>query len=79
MKNIYDAMDVVVENDVPHQILVTHGYALTFVIAHWIGLPIESSVFVNFRASPASITHLRLDGFWRNRTVVNLNSLSHLT
>ena len=42
-------------------VIVTHGFALTFVVASWIGMPIASLGFVNFRAGAGSITTLRGD------------------
>ncbi|QAZ44107.1 histidine phosphatase family protein [Mesorhizobium sp. Pch-S] len=60
------------------QIIVTHGFALTFVVAAWIRMPIEACGHVSFRASPGSITHLQQDGYWRNRAVVSLADTTHL-
>ncbi len=76
---IYRAVDEAIADDNLNQIIVTHGYALTFVVAAWISMPAESAGFVNFRASPGGITHLQQDDFWRNRTVRVLNDTSHLT
>lgn len=59
-------------------IIVTHGFALTFVIANWIGLKIEDAGYVNFSASPGGITHLKKDNFFRNNAVIFLNDKSHL-
>jgi probable phosphoglycerate mutase len=75
---IYSALDHIVRGDIPTQVVVTHGFALTFVVARWIKMPAESAGFVNFRASPGGITHLQEDDFWRNRTVKLLNDTSHL-
>ena len=59
-------------------IIVTHGYALTFVIAAWIGLKIEDAGYVNFTAAPAGITHLYQDDGFRNKGVKVLNDTRHL-
>ena len=64
--------------DASNIVLVTHGYALTFVIAYWIGMRIEDATHVNFAASPAGITHLIKDDFFRNNAVKFLNSTDHL-
>lgn len=58
-------------------IVVTHGFALTFVIAWWIGMPITSSGTVNFPVSSGSITHLRRDAHWKSHAVVSLGDTSH--
>ena len=59
-------------------VVVTHGYALTFVIACWIGMRIEDAAYVNFSATPAGITHLQKDDFFRNNAVKFLNDIAHL-
>jgi probable phosphoglycerate mutase len=75
---IYRAVDEIIRTDTPTHIIVTHGFALTFVVARWIGMPEESAGFVNFHASTGGITHLQEDDFWRNRCVMLLNDTSHL-
>lgn len=45
---------------------------------NWIGMPLQSAGFVNFRSRSGGITHLQEDHFLRNRTVRFLNSTSHL-
>lgn len=67
---VYAAMASILESDREHQIVVTHGGALTFVIAAWIRMPLESAGYVDFRASPGSVTVLREDDYFHNRQVV---------
>ena len=78
LTRVYRAVDDVVSAEPSNQIIVTHGYAMTFVVARWIGMPLESAGLVNFRASSGGITHLQEDDFLRNRAVKFLNSTSHL-
>ena len=59
-------------------VIVTHGYALTFVIASWIGMRLEDAAYVNFAASPGGISHLKKDDFFKNNAVVFLNETAHL-
>ncbi len=59
-------------------VVVTHGYALTFVITTWMQIPVSSTGFASFATTPGAITHLRLDDYWRNRTLVSLADISHL-
>lgn len=61
-----------------HQIVVTHGGTLAFVVAHWIGMPIQSLGQVNFRVSPGSITTVREDDYFHSRQVVSLGDTRHL-
>ncbi|MER5868385.1 histidine phosphatase family protein [Streptomyces sp. NPDC002044] len=75
---IYEAMDGILRHPYEHQVIVTHGFALTFVVAAWIGMPIDSLGHVNFRAASGSITHLREDDFFHNRQLVRLGDTRHL-
>jgi len=76
VERIYTSMEALPEtSDV---IIVTHGYALTFVIASWIGMRIEDAGYVNFRATPGGLTHLYEDDFFNNRAVRFINDVSHL-
>ena len=75
---VYTAMDRIVAEPHPNHIVVTHGFALTFVISRWIDLPVENAGFVNFRSNSGSITHLQQDDFWRNRGIRMVNDTSHL-
>src|SRR6478752_1872514 len=75
---VYAALDRILAGDATHRVVVTHGGALTFLIAAWIGIPIDASGYVKFRASPGSITVLREDDFYHDRQVVALNDVSHI-
>lgn len=77
-QRIYAAMDRILTNDCEHRIVVTHGGALTYVVAHWIRMPMESLGYVSFRAAPGSITVLTEDACLGNRQVVRLGDLTHL-
>jgi len=77
-QRVYAAMDDLVQRPRGHQIIVTHGYALTFVVASWIKMPIDSLGYVHFRAPSGSITTLREDDFFHNRQVVSLGDTHHL-
>ncbi|KZB81619.1 histidine phosphatase family protein [Amycolatopsis regifaucium] len=71
-RRVYAAMDSILESRCAHQIVVTRGGALTFVIAAWIRMPLEAAGYVDFRGSPGSITVLREDDYFHNRQVVTL-------
>jgi probable phosphoglycerate mutase len=77
-QRIYAAMDEILRRRCEHQIVVTHGGAATFVIAYWIGMPIESLGQVNFWVSSGSITTLREDDFYHSRQVISLGDTRHL-
>ena len=77
-QRVYAAMDAILASRCEHQIVVTHGFALTFVLASWIRMPIESLGFVSFRAVSGSITVLREDDYFHNRQIVSLGDTRHL-
>ncbi len=76
---VYSAMETIMESDCEHQIVVTHGFVVTFLIASWIKMAIESAGYVNFRAASGSITVLREDDYYHNRQVASLSDTRHLT
>ncbi|MTE17763.1 histidine phosphatase family protein [Streptomyces sp. TRM43335] len=78
VRRVYAAMDEILRRPCEHQIIVTHGGSLTFVVAAWIGMPIESLGHVGFRAPSGSITTLREDDFFHNRQVADLGDTRHL-
>jgi len=69
---IYGAVDEILARPCKIQIIVTHSFALTFVVAAWIKMPLESVGYVNFRVQPGSITHLQEDEYWMSRVVASL-------
>ncbi len=76
---VYAAMETILASDCAHQIVVTHGFVVTFLIASWIKMPIASAGYVNFRAAAGSITVLREDDYLHNRQVASLGDTRHLT
>jgi 2,3-bisphosphoglycerate-dependent phosphoglycerate mutase len=77
-ERVYAAVHDLLERPFEHQIVVTHGFALTFVVAAWIGMPPEALGHVNFRAPSGSITTLREDDRFHNRQVALLGDVRHL-
>ncbi|WP_289020342.1 histidine phosphatase family protein [uncultured Ornithinimicrobium sp.] len=75
---IYRAMEAITGRDCEHQVVATHGGALTFVVAAWIRMPIAEAGYAAFRSTSGGITHLREDDFFHNQQVVSLNSVEHL-
>ncbi|MFD6389056.1 histidine phosphatase family protein [Nocardia sp. NPDC060259] len=68
----------VMADTIHDHVVVTHGYALTFVVTTWMQIPVDAIGFASFATTPGAITHLRLDNHWRNRTLVSLADTSHL-
>ncbi|GAB2611603.1 histidine phosphatase family protein [Streptomyces capparidis] len=77
-RRVHDATEEILRRPCEHQIVVTHGFALTFVVTAWIGMPYESLGSVSFRAPSGSITVLHEDDFFHNRQVAVLGDTGHL-
>lgn len=75
---VYPRVEAIAARPVATQIIVTHGFTLSLVIAAWMKIPVEATGFVSFPAESGSITHLRQDDFFRNRAVLRLADVSHL-
>ena len=75
---VYAAVDRILAGPGAHHVVVTHGFALTFVVCAWIGMPLESAGHVNFRSTSGGITVLEEDDFFANRSVVRLDDVAHL-
>jgi probable phosphoglycerate mutase len=76
---IYRAMDRPLARPCPHQIIVTHGGALTFVVAAWIKMPLAAGGFINVKSTSGGITHLFEDDRFFSRGIVTLNETAHLS
>jgi probable phosphoglycerate mutase len=75
---IYRALDRILASPCPYQIVVTHGFALTFVIAAWITMPLEAAGHIAVQSTSGGITHLFEDDIFSNRGIMSLNDTSHL-
>jgi len=75
---VYRALEAILARPVPTQIVVTHGFSLSMVVAGWIGMPLESVGRVAFPVRSGSITHLMSDDRWHNRGVRLLGETRHL-
>ncbi|WP_433665336.1 histidine phosphatase family protein [Nocardia sp. CA-128927] len=78
-ERVYAAMDAIQSSDCAHQIVVTHGGAITFAVASWTRLPIEALAYARFNGPSGSITELGEDDYFHNRQVVRLGDTRHLT
>jgi probable phosphoglycerate mutase len=55
-------------------LVVTHGFAATFVVTAFQNISVEEMGFVSYRFSPGSISILVEDDFFKNRTLSTLNA-----
>ncbi|GAA1508579.1 histidine phosphatase family protein [Kribbella lupini] len=74
----YRALDQILARDTTHQIIVTHGTALTFLICAWLRFPLDSAGYASFRSTSGGITTLQEDDRYHYRTVESLNDTTHL-
>lgn len=76
---VYPFMEAMLKRECQTQIIVTHGFTFSLVIAAWMQIPVGACGFMSFAAPSGSITHLRQDDFFRNRAMISLADVSHLT
>lgn len=74
----YAAMVEILAHPCEWQIIVTHGGTLTYLVACWIGMPVESVGQVAFRSVSGGITTLCEDDRFHSREVVALGDIRHL-
>ncbi len=77
-KRVYRAMDAILASPAEYQVIITHGFALTFVVAAWIGMPLEAAGLIGLHVSSGSITTLSQEAPFFNRAIIALNDTSHL-
>jgi probable phosphoglycerate mutase len=75
---VYAALEMILASPCQTKIVVTHGFALTFVVAAWVKMAIEDIGYIHLPVSSGSITHLRENEFWKDRAVITLGDTSHL-
>jgi len=71
-------LERIIQDPTQNIIVVTHGFALSFLIMSWLKVPVDHMDYVNFKATPGGITFLQEDEFFRNRNVIYLNKTEHL-
>jgi 2,3-bisphosphoglycerate-dependent phosphoglycerate mutase len=74
----YRALDQILARNQSHQIIVTHGTALTFLICAWLRFPLDSTGYASFRSAGGGITTLQEDDRYHYRTIESLNDTTHL-
>ncbi len=77
-ERVYEAMTAVEANPATHQVVVTHGFAVSFAIAAWIRVPLDGADYLSFRSSSGGVSVLGEDDYYHNRAVLSLNDTAHL-
>ena len=78
-RRVFPFVDDVVGRPCQTQIIVTHGFTLSMVVAAWMRIPIDAAGFVSFPVKSGSITRLRQDDFFRNRAVISIGDVTHFS
>jgi probable phosphoglycerate mutase len=74
----YAAMTRVQEANAENQVIVTHGGTATYLLAAWVGMPVDAAGWVHFRFSSGGISLLRKDDRFQSHEITQLNDTSHL-
>ena len=77
-QRIYAVIHAIFKSGCEHQVIVTHGFDVTFALAAWIRMPLEPLGYVNFRVAAGSITELCEDDYFDNYQIVSLSDTRHL-
>ena len=72
------AVDRILTSLCPHQVVVTHGFAVTFVVAAWIRMPLDAAGSIAVQSTSGGITRLAEDDVFRNRAIIAVNETAHL-
>ncbi|HEX3917606.1 MAG TPA: histidine phosphatase family protein [Caulobacteraceae bacterium] len=75
---VYRALQQILASDCPAQVIVTHGFVVTQLIAAWIRMPLESVGWAHFKSNAGGITLLQEDDDFFDRVVTYLNDRDHL-
>jgi probable phosphoglycerate mutase len=73
------AMETILASPCETQVVVTHGFAVTFIVAAWFKLPVEAVGWIGFRPLSGGITHLQQDDHFFDRALLTFNDRAHLT
>jgi probable phosphoglycerate mutase len=60
-------------------IIITLGFALTFVIMTWLKVPVENMDYCHFQPHSGGVTLLQEDDLFGSRSVAFVNNLDYLT
>ncbi|SEE38356.1 histidine phosphatase family protein [Jiangella alba] len=74
----YAAMERVLASAAEEQVIVTHGGTATYLVAAWIGMPLDAAGRVHFRVSSGGISLLREDDRYHSRQLTRLDETGHL-
>jgi probable phosphoglycerate mutase len=77
-ERVSTALTDILERGALDTVIVSHGFASTFLIMAWMKIPAEHMDYCNLHARPGSITKLHEGDLFGNRSVAYLSSIAHL-
>lgn len=77
-ERVIAALTDVLEEGAPDTVIVSHGFASTFLIMAWMKIPAEHMGYCDLPAKTGSITKLHEGDLFGNRSVTYLCSTAHL-
>ncbi|WP_152360801.1 histidine phosphatase family protein [Microlunatus speluncae] len=78
-RRAYAAMQRIHDSPGEHQVVVTHGGVASYLLASWLGMPLDSLRLVHFKVSSGGISLLRDQDDFRCHQLTFLNETSHLS
>lgn len=77
-ERITDALNDILRKDAIDTVIVSHGFASTFIIMAWMNVPPSHMDYCNFPAKPSTVTLLHEDDLFGSRELRYLWSKDHL-
>ncbi len=75
---VNEALIKALDKDRRDLVIVTHGFATTFLMYAWLKVPLEHMGFGNFPSKPGCVSHLQIDDRYKNRGIKFLCYTGHL-
>lgn len=75
---VKEALDRALDQSDADLVIVTHGFATTFLIMAWLRVPVEYMGYGNFPSKPGCVSHLHEDDTFKNRGIKFLCYSDHL-
>lgn len=72
------ALTGILEKSARDTVVVSHGFASTFLVMAWMKVPADHMDYCNFHVEPGSISMLHEDDLFGNRSVTYLCNTAHL-
>lgn len=70
---ISNSLNRIISKKDDNVIIITHGFALTYIIMAWLKVPVESMDYCSFQARSGGVTLLNEDDIFENRFVMFIN------